>query len=46
MEAQDLNIDLNTATRKEKIKDMGEYNGNIAYGRHAIQYYDLFKKYN
>lgn len=46
MEAKRLEIKLSSATRKEKIKVMGEYNGNIDYGRHAIKYYDLFKKYN
>ena len=46
MEAQNLDIDLNSATREEKIKVIGEYNGNIAYGRQTIKYYDLFKKYN
>ncbi len=46
MEAKNLDIDLSSSTRKEKIQVMGEYNGNIDYGRHAIKYYDLFKKYN
>ena len=46
MEAMRLGINLSTATRDEKIKVFGKYNGNIAYGRHVIKYYDLFKKYN
>lgn len=48
MKAKKLNIDLSTATRKEKIKVLAKYNANIptAYGHHVIKYYDLFKKYN
>jgi hypothetical protein len=46
MEANRLGINLRTATCAEKIKVLGKYNGNIAYGRHVIKYYDLFKRYN
>ncbi|WP_455716292.1 hypothetical protein [Anaerosporobacter sp.] len=45
-EARKLNIDISKATRQEQIKVIGQYNGNIAYGKAVIEYYDIFHDFN